>query len=189
MRGIVATVSARAIGDLMPHLNPSAPLAAAPPSEAPQCVFHPHNHLTHDLPQRPMNPAAYSNIPTHAWPHISSLLLSHSNSLTTGSPMVRNNVQTLRLSSLTNDISLESVVVGLVFTAPENSPAAGHELRSLPLKGESRVGMKEELVGEGEAGRKCVEEAIRNVESAKQVEGVLEMSGRGKFGYLVYRTD
>lgn len=103
--------------------------------------------------------------------------------------MTRNNVQTLRLSSLTNDISLESVVVGLVFTAPESAPAEGHELRSLPLKDEGRVGMKEELVGEADVGRKCVEEAIKNVESARQVEGVLEMSGRGKFGYLVYRTD
>jgi hypothetical protein len=136
-----------------------------------------------------MNPAAYNNIPTHAWPHISSLLLSHSNSLTTGPPMVRNNVQTLRLSSLTSDISLESVVVGLVFTAPEGSPVVGLELRSLPVKGERWVGMKEELVGGEGKGRKCVEDAIRNVEQAKQVEGVLEMSGRGKFGYLVYRND
>ncbi|KUJ11929.1 uncharacterized protein LY89DRAFT_673735 [Mollisia scopiformis] len=155
-------------------------------SSQPQCAFHPHNHLTHEISQRPITPSSYTNIPSHAWPHISSLLLSHSSSLTSGPPLAKNSVQTLRLSSLTNDVTLESVVLGLVFTAPEN------EVGNLELRDLSSNKMAEELVGEmqeeGEE-RKCVQDAVRRVEGERQVEGVLEMSGRGKMGFLVYRVD
>lgn len=87
-------------------------------------------------------------------------------------------MQTLRLSGLTNDVTLESVVLGLVFTVPDSNAAGNLELRG--------VG---EAEGSREGERRCVEQAVRNVEVGKQVEGVLDIEGRGKMGFLVYRVD
>lgn len=61
-----------------------------------------------------------------------------------------------------------------MFTTPEQ----GHELELRSLIG-----------NEEERERTCLEEAVRAVESERLVEGVLEMDGRGKVGFLVYRTD
>lgn len=51
--------------------------------------------------------------------------------------------------------------------------------------------MSEEVVRDREGREKrCVEDAVRGVEEARMVEGVLEMGvGRGKMGFLVYRVD
>jgi hypothetical protein len=89
---------------------------------------------------------------------------------------------------LTDDSSLESVVLGLVYTIPER-PAGQKELRGLNggsviggLGGESRR-MKER------DEQKCLDDAMKSVETGRQMEGVLEMEGKGKVGFLVYRVD
>lgn len=62
----------------------------------------------------------------------------------------------------------------MVFTAPEQ----GHELE-----------LRSFIDNEEERERACLEKAVKAVESERLVEGVLEMDGRGKVGFLVYRTD
>ncbi|KAE8442268.1 hypothetical protein EG329_003528 [Mollisiaceae sp. DMI_Dod_QoI] len=190
------------------HSDPSYPPSSSPSNNSPQCAFHPQNYLTpsHSISHHPiLNPNAiptntYTNIPSHAWPHITSLLLSHSTPLFSGPALARNSVQTLRLSSLSSDAALENIVLGMVFTAPPSEEK--FELRSVAevvvrekVEGRVEVEMREELVGEEGLGmgevdeRKCVEEAIRGVEQSRQVEGELVMGGRGKVGFLVYRVD
>lgn len=71
-------------------------------------------------------------------------------------------------------------MLGLVFTVPDSNAVGNLELRGL---GQG----KEAESREGE--RRCVEQAVRNVEVGKQVEGVLDIEGRGKMGFLVYRVD
>jgi hypothetical protein len=97
---------------------------------------------------------------------------------------------------LTSDASLEGVVLGLVFSPPENS-AADKELRSLSHrkarkgKGKGRgkkVGEKETQGTMGDEGN-CLAQAIKHVEEARQMEGVFDIEGKGSVGFLVYRVD
>lgn len=37
--------------------------------------------------------------------------------------------------------------------------------------------------------RQCLWEAVKNVVENRQMEGVLEVKGRGRVGFLVYRVD
>jgi len=184
-------VSSRSIGDLFPHLNlPSVSTTPATPSTSditqPQCLFTPHQPS-----QQSQNP---SSIPSSAWPHIQSLLRSHTASLP--SQPFANLVETLRPSSLTSDASLEGVVLGLVFSPPENS-AADKELRSLShRKGRKGKGKRKgKKVGEKETQGtmddegNCLMQAIKHVEEARQMEGVLDIEGKGSVGFLVYRVD
>jgi hypothetical protein len=94
-------------------------------------------------------------------------------------------VQTLRLAELTNDASLEGVVLGLVYTVPKNR-SGSKELRGLRAGG---VGLGGESRGKEEEEETCLESAMRSVEMKRQMEGVLEMEGKGKVGFLVYRVD
>jgi hypothetical protein len=71
-------------------------------------------------------------------------------------------------------------VLGLVFTVPDSNQVGSLELRDEKVKGGD---------GSREGERRCVEQAVRNVEVGKQVEGVLDIEGRGKMGFLVYRVD
>lgn len=63
-------------------------------------------------------------------------------------------------------------MLGLVYTMPEGRK----ELRALDEK--------RDLEDE-----KCVDEALESVESGRQMEGVLDIEGKGKVGFLVYRLD
>jgi hypothetical protein len=103
-------------------------------------------------------------------------------------------VKTLRLSALTSDASLEGVVLGLVFSPPENS-AGDKELRSLSHrkarkgKGKGKKVAEKETHGTMDDEGNCLAQAIRHVEEARQMEGVLEIEGKGSVGFLVYRVD
>jgi hypothetical protein len=89
-------------------------------------------------------------------------------------------VQTLRLSELTNDSSLEGVILGLVYTVSEPT-AREKELRDLnEVKMETEKEEKDLL---------CLKEAVRLVEERRMMEGVLEVTGKGRVGFLVYRVD
>lgn len=75
-------------------------------------------------------------------------------------------------------------MLGLVYTVPENR-AGQKELRGL-------VGGERGRLGEGERQRQeqtCLDSAMREVELRRQMEGVLEIDGKGKVGFLVYRVD
>lgn len=75
-------------------------------------------------------------------------------------------------------------MLGLVYTVPE-SRAGQKELRGL-------VGGERSGLGEGDKQRQeqmCLDSAMREVEMRRQMEGVLEMDGKGKVGFLVYRVD
>ena len=109
-------------------------------------------------------------------------------------------MKTLRLSALTSDASLEGVVLGLVFSPPENS-AGDKELRSLSHrkarkgKGKGKGKVKGKKVAEkatqgimDDEGN-CLAQAIKHVEEARQMEGVFEIEGKGSVGFLVYRVD
>jgi len=105
-------------------------------------------------------------------------------------------VKTLRLSALTSDASLEGVVLGLVFSPPENS-AGDKELRSLSHrkarkgkgKGKGKKVAEKETQGIMDDEGNCLAQAIKHVEEARQMEGVLEIEGKGSVGFLVYRVD
>jgi len=91
-------------------------------------------------------------------------------------------VQTLRLSDLTSDSSLEGIVLGLVYTVSE--PTAGEkELRDLKEVEVEKENEKEEK------DLLCLTEAVRMVEERRLMEGVLEVTGKGRVGFLVYRVD
>jgi hypothetical protein len=139
----------------------------------PQCLFAPH-----ETPQR--HPSA-SYIPPHAWRHISSLLASHTPLTSTESK-----VQTLRISDLVNDASLEGIGLGLVYTVPE-AGAAGKELRSLDGSGNGEVWGRE--MGREEGDRRCLAQAVSQVEKERLMEGVLQVQGRWRVGFLVYMLD
>ena len=68
-------------------------------------------------------------------------------------------------------------MLGLVFTTPDSNRAGNLELRH------------EKTNGEIEAEKRCLEQAVKNVETGKQVEGVLDIERKGKMGFLVYRVD
>lgn len=87
-------------------------------------------------------------------------------------------MQTLRLSDLTSDSSLEGIVLGLVYTVSEPT-AREKELRDL----------KEMEVEKEEKDLLCLTEAVRMVEERRMMEGVLEVTGSGRVGFLVYRVD
>lgn len=101
-------------------------------------------------------------------------------------------MKTLRLSALTSDASLEGVVLGLVFSPPENS-AGDKELRSLShrkaRKGKGKKVAEKETQGTMDGEGNCLAQAIKHVEEARQMEGVLEIEGKGSVGFLVYRVD
>lgn len=139
----------------------------------PQCLFAPH--------EPPQRTASASYIPPHAWRHISSLLASHTPLTTTQSK-----VQTLRVSDLINDASLEGLVLGLVYTVPE-AGAADKELRSLDGSGNGEVWGRE--MGREEGDRRCLAEAVSQVEKERLMEGVLQVQGRWRVGFLVYTLD
>lgn len=40
-----------------------------------------------------------------------------------------------------------------------------------------------------ETDKECLDEAIRKVEGYRQMEGVLEVEGRGRMSFLVFRVD
>ena len=64
-------------------------------------------------------------------------------------------------------------------------PAASEkELRD--LKGGLGKG---EQVEKEEADLLCLKDAVKIVEEKKQMEGVLEVQGKGRVGFLVYRVD
>ncbi len=69
-----------------------------------------------------------------------------------------------------------------MYTAPESS-AAEKELRDLK-EGDGRDA---EL--KAEADLLCLKEAVKMVEETKQMEGVLEVEGKSRVGFLVYRVD
>jgi len=167
----ITTVSSRSIGDIiptlhLPSLSPSISKSNLPLSRL-QCIFAPH--------QPSQNTASPSTIPSHAWSHITTLL-------TTYTPLTspRSRVQTLRLSDLTSDSSLEGVVLGLVYTVSEPT-VREKELRDLK---EAEVEREKE-----EKDFSCLKEAARMVEEKRMMEGVLEVTGRGRVGFLVYRVD
>lgn len=65
-------------------------------------------------------------------------------------------------------------MLGLVFTVPEGHRVGGLELRS---------------EGDGRDDGMCLEQAVKKVEEARQIEGVLDIEGKGKMGFLVYTVD
>lgn len=73
-----------------------------------------------------------------------------------------------------------------MYTVPE-SGAAGKELRSLDGNGNGEVWGKE-MAGEEEKKR-CLEEAISQVETNRMMEGVLQVPRRWRVGFLVYMVD
>jgi hypothetical protein len=146
-------------------ISPSIPLLE------PQCLFQPHEPPQHTSP--------VSQIPPHAWPHISTLLKAHA---PLRSPQSR--VQTLRISDFVGDSSLEGIVLGLVYTVP-GPAAAEKELRSLDENGE----VWGRGVGRAESGRRCLEEAVNRVEEGRMMEGVLQVPGRWRVAFLVYMVD
>jgi hypothetical protein len=93
---------------------------------------------------------------------------------------------------LTSDASLEGVVLGLVFSPPENS-AGDKELRSLSRhrarKGKGKKAGEKESQGRVDEEGTCLDQAIKHVEDTRQMEGVLEIEGKGSVGFLVYRVD
>jgi hypothetical protein len=71
-----------------------------------------------------------------------------------------------------------------VYTVPEPA-AAGKELRSLDENGE----VWGRGVGRAEACRRCLEEAVNQVEEGRMMEGVLQVQGRWRVAFLVYMVD
>ena len=71
-------------------------------------------------------------------------------------------------------------MLGLVYTAAEPA-AAEKELRDLEVLGEKERKEVED--------RQCLWEAVKSVVDNRQMEGVLEVKGRGRVGFLVYRVD
>ncbi len=110
-------------------------------------------------------------------------------------------MHTLRLKDIVDDVSLEGVVVGLVYTAPDPSDRE-LELRDEEPKAQRSTssssdlqrfksrGPEDEEAG-GQAAKKCLSEAILAVHRERVMEGVLELPGGkgGKVGFLVYRID
>ncbi len=67
-----------------------------------------------------------------------------------------------------------------MYTAPE----AKKELRDLKEMDE-----RDDEVEKGKAGLRCLKEAVKMVKETRQMEGVLEVQGTGRVGFLVYRVD
>ncbi|PMD44168.1 hypothetical protein L207DRAFT_579122 [Hyaloscypha variabilis F] len=168
---VITTVSCRSIGDVIPTLRLPSTLSPTTPHTEPQCLFQPH--------QPPQSTSPESTIPSHAWSHIATLLKAHT-PLT--SPQSR--VQTLRISELVGDSSLEGVVLGLVFTVSE-PVAAEKELRSL---NENEQAWGREM-GREERDKMCLEAAVSQVEAERMMEGVLQVQSRWRVGFLVYMVD
>jgi hypothetical protein len=82
------------------------------------------------------------------------------------------------------DSTLEGVVLGLVYTVSEPATAE-KELRS--WDGKNEVWGREMRREEGD--KKCLEEAVDQVEEGRMMEGVLQVGGRWRIGFLVYMVD
>ena len=44
-------------------------------------------------------------------------------------------------------------------------------------------------MGRAEGGRRCLEEAVNQVEEGRMMEGVLQVQGRWRVAFLVYMVD
>lgn len=77
-------------------------------------------------------------------------------------------------------------MLGLVYTVPE-AGAADKELRSLDGSGNGEVWGRE--MGREEGDRRCLAEAVSQVEKERLMEGVLQVQGRWRVGFLVYTLD
>jgi hypothetical protein len=71
-----------------------------------------------------------------------------------------------------------------VYTIPETA-AVGKELRSVDENGE----VWGRGAGRAEGGRRCLEEAVNQVEEGRMMEGVLQVQGRWRVAFLVYTVD
>jgi hypothetical protein len=158
----------------------------SPENSDPHCAFIPHNQNHPFVPTSPALTHA-SRIPGHAWPQITQILSNNLSPILTSSrsgPLSSqpspqetsryenpNLIRTLDLGLELKDASLEGVRLGLVFVSNQGGR---EELRR-------RAGR--------ETDKECLDEAIRKVEGYRQMEGVLEVEGRGRMSFLVFRVD
>ena len=73
-----------------------------------------------------------------------------------------------------------------MYTVPE-AGAAGKELRSLDGSGNGEVWGRE--MGREEGDRRCLAQGVSQVEKERLMEGVLQVQGRWRVGFLVYMLD
>ena len=86
-------------------------------------------------------------------------------------------------------------MLGLVFTRIEED-SERKELRDLEAPQLGRRGRPQDELqvggqggGSGDVEQDCLSEAIGKVEEERQMEGVFEVEGTGRVGFLVYRVD
>jgi len=182
---MVTTASARAIeGFLSQRSLSTIPLLSSLTGSQQKCVFTP------GVPARyPQDP---SQIPLSAWPIIVSILNSQTvirERLTSSLPSSQNIMQSLDLGRTVDDVRLEGVILGWVFSGPVSSPSKEGSQKalgiSIPEKPKLRRGGKQ-----AEEGKEleCLDQAVRKVGERRQMDGVMEFE-RGRLSFLVYRVD